>query len=161
MAAADAAIAADRGLDRIARWRSACVIAMLVLLAVPATMQYIGQVRRDRPETTAFAMLRAELSDPGQTVVLVCGDRWFPTLARFHFGFAPPPNLLLLDAADLATRTLPEHALVRTIVDVERSAPIPDVEKIEALHLRPLLPHLHLGLYAVDDVAQLREALRP
>ena len=155
------AIAADRGLDRLTRGRSAAVIVMLVVLAVPATMMYVGQIRRDRSESTAFAMLRADLSDPAQTVVLVCGDRWFPTLARFHFGFAPPPNLLIIGADEVATRALPDRAVVRAIVDVARSAPIPDVEKIEALHLRPLFSQQHLRLYAVDDVAALRAALHP
>ena len=152
-----AAIAADRGLDRIVRRRPAVLVASLLVLVVPAAMFYAGMARRPRPETTAFGMLRDELADPTRTVVLVCGDRWFPTLARYHFGFEPPTNLLLASASDLPP--LPAHAIVWAIVDTERSAPIPEVLQIEALHLRPLFAQQHLRLYDVDDVPRLRAAL--
>lgn len=154
-----AAIAADRVTDRLGRARSIWIAAMLLALVVPAAMWTIGQARRGRPETTAFAMLRDELAVPGRTVVLVCGDRWFPTLARFHFGFDPPANLLVVTAREMPP--LPSGAVVRAIVDVTRSAPIPEVLQIEALHLPPLLAEGHLRLYAVEDVDALRRALQP
>jgi hypothetical protein len=156
-----AALGADAALDRFSQGRRRVVFAAVLslMLVIPAAMQLVGGIRRDRSELAAFTEIETEL-ESGAHVTLVCSDRWFPTLVRFAWGFEPPANLLLVYAQDLSTFPLPAGTHLRTIVNLGRGADLPAVRVIESLALRPLVSSGHVRLYAVDDVDGLRTALR-
>lgn len=165
---ATAALSTDRALELGARWRlrSAAAGCLAAALLVPAAMASAGQLRLTRPETAAFRALRTELAALPSTshrVLLVCGDRWFPTLAQFHFGFAPPPALQIVTLDELAALdwTAERAALteVVAIVHLVRDRDIEPTSRLVALRLRERFAQGPVRLLTIDDLAAVRRAV--
>jgi hypothetical protein len=138
----------------------AIAIAVLQLRALRST---IGQ---GHPETDAFALVRDDAAS-GQRVVVVCGEPRCAMVGRFYFGLDTPPNVTLIFATDFAAQPLPEHALVRALVDVPRAAgmrrsdPRNDrTAPIDALALPRLYWRADVHLYDAGDGARLWHALQ-
>jgi hypothetical protein len=158
-----AALATDAALDRIrGRWpRLGLALAFAALLGYPHAVSLRKIALDDRPESAAYARLRAEVAATGDRVVLVCGDIRCPLYARFYFGFEPPAHLTVVMASQLAATPLPDRARVRLLAHVERSGGSGKelARRAEALGLRPIAWHPEVRLYDAGDGAQLRDAL--
>ncbi|HEX3479619.1 MAG TPA: glycosyltransferase family 39 protein [Kofleriaceae bacterium] len=158
-----AALASDAALDRIrGRWpRLGLALAFVVLLGYPHVVSLRKIAFDDRPESAAYARLRAELAATGDPVVLVCGDIRCPLYARFYVGFEPPANLTIVMASQLAATPLPGRARVRLLAHLERSGGTGKelARRAEALGLPAILSHPELRLYDAGDGARLRDAL--
>jgi hypothetical protein len=158
-----AALASDAALARIrGRWpRLGLALAFALLLGYP----HVASLRKiafdDRPESAAYARLRAEVAATGDRIVLVCGDIRCPLYARFYFGFEPPASLTVVMASQLAATPLPDRARVRLLAHVERSGGSGKelARRAEALELRPIAWHPEVRLYDAGDGARLRDAL--
>lgn len=161
-----AGLASDALVERAARWRHGkrAAFGFAALLVVPAALATAGNLRRSCAETAAYAALRGELAAlPAEApVVLVCGDRWCPTLTRFHFGFAPPRNLRVVEAAELAA-TVPAQGAAATrafaLVHQRRAAAAGAIEA-ECLLARRWPPRFardDVRLFAVPALAELQQ----
>ncbi len=168
-----ATLGADQMIERLqgSRWRAAIVAVLLAAIVIPAAFAIRFMIVRVRPETTAYAIVRELVEDPDRHVVLVCGDPRCPPISRFHFGFAPPPNLSIMFGADFAAAPQPRDVTVVVMVNLRRgtSSDWVDpagvsagyrVEKIEALALPALFRHREVRLYDAADGTRLWEALR-
>ncbi|MEJ7597510.1 MAG: hypothetical protein WKG01_06330 [Kofleriaceae bacterium] len=165
-----AALATDRGLDRIkrARWRTAVVIGLVLAIAVPSARPLTRLITSDAPETAAYAVLRDELADPNRRIVLVCADHRCVWISSFYFGFDVPPNLTVVFAPDFARAPLPALVTVRALVNLDLAGefrtghPSADMAApIEAVSLSPLFKRSHVRLYDAGDGARLWTALQP
>jgi hypothetical protein len=158
-----AALASDAALDRIrGPWpRIGLALAFAFLLGYP----HVASLRKiafdDRPESVAYARLRAEVAATGDRVVLVCGDIRCPLFTQFYFGFEPPANLTIAMASQFAAAPLPDRARVRLLAHVARSGGSGKelARRAEVLGLRRIAWHAEVSLYDAGDGARLRDAL--
>jgi hypothetical protein len=158
-----AALATDAALDRIrGLWpRLALALGFAILLGYPHVVSLRKSVLADRPESAAYARLRAEVASTGDRVVLVCGDIRCPLYARFYFGFEPPANLTVVMASEFAAAPLPGRARVRLLAHIMRSGGSGKelARRAEALGLHPIAWHPEVQLYDAGDGARLHDAL--
>jgi hypothetical protein len=164
-----AALATDRALDRLpaSRWWKLGVAGFLLAAIAPGIFAIAVAVSRTASERASFAALRAEVADPSRRFVLVCGERRCVDVSEIYFGFVPPPNLSVMFAGDFARAPLPEHATVRTLVNLSRGRVARAVDPhndmtlaIVALELPPIVWHRRVRLYDAGDGVRLRDALR-
>ena len=152
-----AAVAAER----YAR-RPLAIAAVVAAAVVPCAFAVVPGLFPARPETAAYAALRADVARGGP-VVLVCGDVRCPSITNFHFGFAPPASLTIVYAADFAP--VP-GARVRALVNRPRTCYLEQAyradygeqdrtQMIEALHLPALWTSRDVTLYDAGDGAAL------
>jgi hypothetical protein len=156
------ALATDAVLDRLrdVRWRLVLGLAFAVFLVYPHVNSIRKKVFADRPETAAYAALRAEVASTTDPVVLLCGDFRCRRFADLHFGFEVPANLVVVNAVDFAAARLPERARVRLLVQPTRAgASKAAVRCAEALGLRKILWSPGVQLYDAEDGSRLRSAL--
>jgi hypothetical protein len=156
------ALATDAALERLrdVRWRLVLGLAFAVCLVYPHVNSIRKKVFVDRPETAAYAALRAEVASTTDPVVLLCGDFRCGMFADLHFGFEVPANLVVVNAVDFAAARLPERARVRLLVQLTRAGASRDaVRCAEALGLRKILWTSNVRLYDAEDGSRLRRAL--
>jgi len=158
-----AALASDAALDRIRGgwWRAGLALGFAVFLVVPHVNSLRKRLLDERPESAAYAWLRAEVASTSDRIVLVCGEPRCPRYTDFYFGFERPGNLVVVPAPEFAAAPLPERARVRLITQVHRTGAVgADVaRRAEAIGLRRIVWHPDLRLYDAGDGARLREAL--
>src|SRR5262249_22815302 len=113
-----AAIACDASLERFTATRSrmAIAIAIAATVIVPAARLMIVELRRATPEADSFAFVRAEAVEQ-RRLAIVCAEPRCMAIASFYFGFAVPPNVTLIDAADMPAL---DNVTVRVLVNVPR-----------------------------------------
>src|SRR6185295_17615777 len=136
-------------------------LAFVVCLVVPHVNSLRKKFLADLPETAAYAVLRAEVANTTDRVVLVCGDFRCPMFTDLHFGFEVPANLVVVTAPDFAAAPLRERARFLLIVHLSRSGGVgKDVaHRAEALGLRRIFWRPEVRLYDAEDGARLHEAL--
>jgi hypothetical protein len=156
-----AALASDAAIERfrLPRWLvPAAVGAIAVMGALSITRRVL---LRDRPETAAYAALRAEVADPSKRFTLVCGDPRCEAISNYYFDFAPPPNLKVAYGRGW---TGPDGSTVRALVNMTRAAGARETNQdlsgpIEALQLPRLASHEDVRLYDAGDGARLYQVL--
>jgi len=158
------ALVTDAAIDRVrgVRWRVGAGAVLGLLLLVPHVQSLARNIAEtDRPESAAYAALRAEVASTRELVVLVCGDPRCPPISGFHFGFEPPGNLVVVTAAAFATAPLPEHARVRLITHMTRAGGVAKdiARRADALALPQITSHPQIRLYDGGDGARLHDAL--
>jgi len=155
-----AALAAERYVRRPA------AIALVVAAAVaPFLVAVVPHLFPARPETAAYAALRADVARG--PVVLVCGDLRCPWVTAYHFGFRPPPTLTVVEAPAFAAAPPPAGARVRVLVNRARARYLqatygegsPTNDAIAKLHLPILVDGGDVQLHDAGDGAALHAAL--
>jgi hypothetical protein len=163
-----ASLGADAALDRLGRWTKPVAIGFALVVVLPAAVFVARQIRRPRPETHAFALLRAEASSARDThFVIVCGEPRCVPIANFYFGLQLPPNVSVAFANDWTTGPPPTGAKVRALVHVGRAAIAHRIDPaldrtapIEALGLPHLYVERSVHLFDAGDGTALWTALR-
>lgn len=168
-----ATLGTDGAIERLkgSRWRTPLVVAFALAVIVPGALSIRFLITRPRPETDAYAIVRAAVADPSKRVVLVCGDPRCAPISTFHFGFELPSNLTIIFAGGFARMPRPDGVTAFVMVNLRRGAgaewvdPAADplgyrVEKIEKLKLPVLLRHGTVRLYDAGDGLRLWETLR-
>jgi hypothetical protein len=155
------ALATDAALDRLrdVRWRLGLGLVFAVCLVYPHVDSVRKRVSFDRPETAAYAALRAEVASTTDPVVLLCGDYRCGVIADLHFGFEVPENLVVINVVDFPTARLPERARVRLHIQLMRAASRDAVRCAEELGLRKIFWSPDVQLYDAEDGSRLRSAL--
>jgi 4-amino-4-deoxy-L-arabinose transferase-like glycosyltransferase len=160
------ALASDVLLDRFARARLRPLITIVVALAlvVPATRIMFGMVSRDRPETTAFAHVRA-VAARGTPLIVVCGEPRCVAIANFYFGLVIPPHVSVVFAGDFATAPRVPAAKVIAVVNTLRATGARPTHQdltpvIDSLGLPAIYRHRYMRVYDAHDGNQLRRALQ-
>jgi len=157
------ALACDAAIDRLrAGWRIVLAAVLVVFLALPHVRAVARTIAAsEQPERAAYAALRAEVERTRERVVLVCGEPRCPMITAFHFGFAPPGNLTVVNADEFAAAPLPAHARVRLVTQMirARGAAREPARLAEELGLPRITWHPEVRLYDAGDGASLHEGL--
>lgn len=158
------ALTTNAALDRIhrARWRTMLLAVMVLTLVVPDLhATYKAVRRREHPQREVYDHLRAEVTRTSDRIIVVCDDFRCASLARFYFGFQPPPHLAIVTASEFASAPPPAAARVLLIAFVSGSHGVgPEIaSRAESLGLRAMRRYPQVRMYDAGDGAPLHRSL--
>jgi len=159
-----AALATDAAVDRLGRrirdpqLPATLGLAFAACLVVPHVATLRKRIFVERPDSAAYAALRAGAAATTDRLVVVCADADCPGYTRFYFGWSPPANVAIVTAPEFAAAPLPPRAGVRLLVHLERSGKEADRRAV-ALGLPPITWFPDVRLYDAGDGARLHDAL--
>jgi hypothetical protein len=148
------------GLEQVT-WRRSWIAVVALALALPYARAVVQVVSRERPLAATYDVVRREVAaSPAQRFVIVCGEPRCLSASYFHFGFAPPSNVVLADAARVAATPFGSNERVLVIVDRRLAPDVALGNRLDTLGLALRTQRGPVQLYDARDGAALHAALQ-